>query len=194
MNQNPDITQLLEQAAEGDASALTALLPVVYEEMRRLAHRQLRTERRNHTLNTTALVHEAYLKLVKLERIRWQNRAQFFALAAQAMRRVLVDYAVKRKALKRGGGKAHVPLEDATVLSEQQAESILALNEALRRLAAISERQHQVVEYRFFAGLSIEETADALGISIATVKRDWTVARAWLNRELQREPMLLHPE
>jgi RNA polymerase sigma factor (TIGR02999 family) len=184
MSRQHDVTQLLEQASAGDAEAFDDLLGIVYEEMRQMAHRQLLGERKGHTLNTTALVHEAYLKLVKLDRIQWKNRAQFFAIAAQAMRRVLVNYAVKRNAQKRGGGQPDVPLDDVVLMSEKRADAILALDEALKRLAALHDRQHRVVECRFFGGLSIQETADVLGVSPATVKRDWSMARAWLNREL----------
>lgn len=182
-----DVTQLLLALGDGDTAAMDRLMPIVYEELRGLAHRQLLHELRGHTLSTTALVHEAYLKLVRLDRIQWQNRAQFFALAAQAMRRILVNYAQQRKALKRGGGVPDVPLDDVVVMSEQQAEQVLALDGALERLRALSERQHAVVECRFFGGLSIEDTAAVLDISPATVKRDWNVARAWLNREMSDE-------
>ena len=176
---------MLEALVDGDRSAMARLLPIVYDELRGLAHKQLFNERRDHTFNTTDLVHEAYLKLVKLDRIRWQNRAHFFAIAAQAMRNILVNYAVKRKAQKRGGGQDRIPLDEALVMSEQRAEALLALDEALTRLQAFSERQHRIVECRFFGGLNIEETAEALDISPATVKRDWNVARAWLNREMR---------
>lgn len=178
-------TQLLEALVDGDRAAMEKLWPIVYDELRRLAHRQLFSERPDHTFNTTDLVHEAYLKLVRLDRIRWQNKAHFFALASQAMRNILVNYAVKRSAQKRGGGQAPLPLDEALVMSEQRAEALLALDEALTRLQQLSERQHRVVECRFFGGLSIEETAEALDISPATVKRDWNIARAWLNRELR---------
>ena len=180
-----ETTQLLEALVDGDRSAMEKLLPIVYDELRRLAHRQLFNERSDHTFNTTDLVHEAYLKLVKLDRIRWQNRAHVFAIAAQAMRNILVNYAVKRRAQKRGGGQDRIPLDEVLVMSEQRAEALLALDEALTQLRALSERQHRIVECRFFGGLNIEETAEALGISPATVKRDWNVARAWLNRALR---------
>jgi len=180
-------TQLLEALVDGDRSAMEKLLPIVYDELRRLAHKQLFNERSDHTFNTTDLVHEAYLKLVKLDRIRWQNRAHFFAIAAQAMRNILVNYAVKRKAQKRGGGQEKIPIDEVLVMSEQRAEALLALDEALKHLNTLSTRQHQIVECRFFGGLSIEETAEVLGVSPATVKRDWNLARAWLNRELREE-------
>ena len=158
--------------------------PVVYEELRRIAHRELRHERTDHTLGTTALVHEAYLKLARLDRIRWQSRAHFLAVAAQAMRRVLVDYAVARRAQKRGGGHAPESLDDAVAMAEARGDELLALDDALRQLQALDERHARIVECRFFGGMSIEETAEALGVSPATVKREWTLARAWLNREL----------
>ncbi len=187
MVQQEETTQLLEALVQGDRSAMDRLLPIVYEELRRLAQKQLFNERSDHTFNTTDLVHEAYLKLVKLDRIQWQNRAHFFAIAAQAMRNILVNYAVKRKAQKRGGGQEKIALDEALVMSEQRAEALLALDEALTQLQAFSERQHRIVECRFFGGLNIQETAEVLGISPATVKRDWNIARAWLNRALQAE-------
>jgi RNA polymerase sigma-70 factor, ECF subfamily len=161
------------------------LFTLVYAELRRIAGRQLRGERSDHTLCTTALVHEAWFELAKLERIRWQSRSHFLALAAQAMRRVLIDYAVARRSQKRGGGCAHEPLEvDALVAVTERPEDFIALDEAIQRLAAINERHARIVECRFFGGMSVEETADVLGSSPATVKREWAVARAWLNREL----------
>jgi RNA polymerase sigma factor (TIGR02999 family) len=167
---------------------LDEFFPIVYEELRRIAHRELRHERTGHTLDTTALVHEAYLEVAKLDRIRWQSHAHFLAVAARAMRRVLIDYAVARRAQKRGGGRAAVPLDDAAadavVMAGERAEELLALDEALARLSAENERAGRIVECRFFGGMSVEETAKALDVSPATVKRDWTMARAWLNREL----------
>lgn len=159
-------------------------MPLVYEELQRIAHHQLAGEDAGHTLSSTALVHEAYLELVKLEKISWQNRAHFFAIAARAMRRILVDYAVRRKTRKRGGGRIPLPLDEAAAVTEEDLDALLALNEALRRLEAREARYGRVVECRFFGGMSVEETAEALGVSPATVKRDWTTARAWLNREL----------
>jgi RNA polymerase sigma factor (TIGR02999 family) len=159
-------------------------LPIVYAELQRLAQRQLRGERSDHTLQTVDLVHEAYLKLGALGHIEWQNRAQFFAIAAQAMRRVLVNHAVRRTRSKRGGKRYQVPLDEAMIVSEAQSDEVLALHEALSELEGINERLARIVECRYFAGLSIEETAEALGISPATVKRDWTMARAWLHRAL----------
>lgn len=179
-----DVTRLLAEMEHGGKEALDRLLPLVYEELQRIARRQLSREHPDHTFATTDLVHEAYLKLGDLERIDWKSRSQFFAVAAQAMRRVLVDYALSRRAAKRGGGRRRVPLEEDMLIGEQQADELLALETALIELERFSERLARVVECRYFAGMSIEETADALGTSPATVKRDWTMARAWLNREL----------
>lgn len=163
---------------------LDALLPAVYGELRRLAHHQLRRERADHTLSTTALVHEAYLRLADVPDLRLESRGRFFALAARVMRHVLVNYAHKHRAQKRGGGERALPLDEALVVGTAQSESLLALDEALQRLHAFSPRQSQVVECRFFGGLSIEETAEALDVSPMTVKREWRVARAWLNQAL----------
>lgn len=160
---------------------------VVYNELRQLAARKLRGERDDHTLSTTALVHEAWLELNKLNRIQWQNRGHFLAVAAQAMRRILIDYAVARGRQKRGGGQVVVSLDDgdALAIAHDRADELVELEEALERLQAINERQAKVVECRFFGGMSVEETADALNVSPATVKREWAIARAWLNREMQ---------
>ena len=161
---------------------------LVYNELHQLAARKLRSERDGHTLSTTALVNEAWLELNKLNRIQWQNRAHFLAVAAQAMRRILIDYAVARRREKRGGGQVVVSLDDgdALAVAHQRADELVELDEALARLQKISERQARTVECRFYGGMSVEETAEALGISPATVKREWALARAWLNRELQR--------
>lgn len=182
-----EITRILVALRAGDPEAIGAVLPLVYGELRRMARRRMRGERPGHTLSPTALVHETYLKLARLERIEWRNRAQFFALAAQAMRRVLVDHALRRKARKRGGGQAHATLGEEVRGHAVSVEEILALDEALRRLEGIDERRARVVVCRFFAGMEVEETAAALGVSAATVKRDWSFARAWLNRELGRD-------
>jgi len=179
------ITQLLVASSEGDGAAFDRLMPIVYDELKRLARGHMRGERTGHTLNTTALVHEAYLKLVDLNRIQYQNRSHFFAIAAQAMRRILVNHAHRRNAQKRGGGQADLPLDDVVVMSDQQVAQLLDIDDALQQLEALNERQSRVVECRFFAGLTIEETAQALDVSPATVKRDWTAARAWLNRTLR---------
>jgi RNA polymerase sigma factor (TIGR02999 family) len=182
MPDQSEISRLLRDNA-GD---LDRLMPLVYHELCRIAHRQLGGERTGHTLDTTALVHEAYLKLSQLDRIEWRGRAHFMAVAAGAMRRILVDYAVARKARKRGGERRQVPLDQVDILADERAEELFALDEALERLALESGRAAQIVEWRFFAGMSIEETAEVLEISPATVKREWTLARAWLNRELDQ--------
>lgn len=166
---------------EGD---LDAVFPAVYDELRRVAHRHLRGEGTGHTLGTTALVHEAWLELARLEHVRWPGRPYVLAAASQAMRRILIDHAVARRAGKRGGGAVAEPLDDAVAMAVSRGDDLLALDEALARLAALDPRAARVVECRFFGGMSVEETAEALGTSPATVKRDWTSARAWLNREL----------
>jgi RNA polymerase sigma-70 factor (ECF subfamily) len=176
----------LAAADPGAASAaeLDDVFPAIYDELRRVAHRHLRGERSGHTLGTTALVHEAYLELLKLDQIRWHGRAYVLAAASRAMRRILIDYAVARRAKKRGGGASPVPLDDALAMAVSRGDELLALDEALERLTLVNERYGRVVECRFFGGMSVEDTAEALGTSAATVKRDWTLARAWLNREL----------
>jgi RNA polymerase sigma factor (TIGR02999 family) len=179
-----DITRLLGEATAGDEVARDRLIPLVYAELRAIARRQLSRERADHTLTPTALVHEAYLKLAKLDRIEWQNRAHFFAIAARSMRNLLVDHAQRRNRQKRGGGVPNVPLEEALGLPGVDPDQVLALDSALKALEERNERHARIVEMRFFAGLTIEETADALEISPATVKRDWTLLRAWLAREL----------
>jgi RNA polymerase sigma factor (TIGR02999 family) len=168
--------------------AMEQMFSLVYNELHKLAAHKLRGERENHTLSTTALVHEAWLELNKLNRIEYQNRSHFLAIAAQAMRRILIDYAVARRRDKRGGGQVLVSLEDgdALAIAQEQADELVDLEEALSRLQAVNERQARVVECRFYGGMSVEETADALKVSPATVKREWALARAWLNRELQR--------
>jgi RNA polymerase sigma factor (TIGR02999 family) len=183
-----DVTQALTDLTAGDPEALDRLLPVVYEHLRTIARRELRRERPDHTLNATALVHEAYLRLVQLDRIDWEGRAHFFGAAANAMRRILISYARMKKAEKRGSGAEHASLDDVVVAARERPDHLLALDEALGRLGAIDERQARVVECRYFAGMSVEETAAALGISPATVKRDWVMARAWLNRALADGP------
>jgi RNA polymerase sigma-70 factor, ECF subfamily len=184
MPQQGEVTRMLAELSHGGRDALDQLLPLLYEELQRIAHRRLQNERADHTLATTDLVHEAYLKLVGLDEIEWKNRAQFFALAAQAMRRILVDYEVRRKAQKRGGERRKISLDEVSLPVEQSADELLALDDALQRLGALDERHARVVECRYFAGMTIEETAGALAVSPATVKRDWTLARAWLHREL----------
>lgn len=179
-----EITQMLAGLSAGNRQSLDDLMPVVYDRLRAMAHLQLRRERSDHTLSTTALVNEAYLKLVDIDRVQWQDRAHFFAVCARAMRRILVSYAVKRNAEKRGGGSPHVEFHDVMALAQTRSDDLLALDEALDRLEALNERRCRVVEYRFFGGMSIEETAHTLSASPATVKREWAMARAWLNREL----------
>ncbi len=179
-----DVTQALVALSGGDRAALDRLLPLVYDQLRQIAARALRQERADHTLSPTALVHEAYLKLVQLDSITWEGRAHFFGACAQAMRRILVSYARMKKAEKRGAGSAHVPITSVMVAADSRPQDLIALDEALAKLESLDERQAHVVECRFFAGMGVEETASALGISPATVKRDWTVARAFLNREL----------
>ena len=179
-----NITELLVGYGQGDKEALDQLMPIVYEELRRQAARYLRKERPGHTLETTALIHEAYVRLVDQRHVQWQNRAHFFGIAAQLMRRILVDHARTKKRVKRGGSDIKVSLADANIAVKGQDLDVVALDEALERLARIDEQQSRVVELRFFSGLSVEETAEVLGISKATVKRDWSMAKAWLHREL----------
>ena len=181
------VTQLLQQWRDGSKDALAELFPVVYEELRRLAARYLRRERPGHTLQPTALVHEAFLRLIDQQCVSWQNRAHFFGLAAQMMRRILVNHALSRQAAKRGGHRTHVPLDEERHGRAEQHLDIVALDEALKTLAALDERQARVVELRFFGGLTVEETAEVVGISTATVKREWAAARLFLLREISRQ-------
>jgi RNA polymerase sigma factor (TIGR02999 family) len=167
---------------------LEALLPLVYDELRRLAHHHLRNERPDHTLQSTALVHEAYFRLVGQDLPEWESRAHFFAIAAQLMRQILVDYARRRRASKRGSGVCMLTLDDAVALPRRKDVDVVALDDALNTLAEVDPRQSRVVELRFFAGLSLEETSEVMGIATATVQRDWTAARAWLHREISRRP------
>lgn len=185
--QQHDMTLVLIDAGAGDQAAANRLWSMVYDELRRMAHRQLRRERSSHTLSTTSLVSEAYLRLFDQSAVDWQNRAHFFGVATQAMRHILVDYARKRQALKRGGGQRAVTLEENALAVDEQAEDLIALDTALKRLAQHNERQSRVVECRYFGGLTNEETAQALGIASKTVERDWKKARAWLYQELARE-------
>jgi RNA polymerase sigma factor (TIGR02999 family) len=181
-----EVTRLLRAWSDGDRQALDALLPVVYAEVRRLARSYLRRERPDHTLQATALVNEAYLRLVDQREVQWQNRAHFFGIAAQIMRRILVDHARMRGAQKRGSGEVPVVFDEALEVAAERNLDIVALDEALEALAALDARQARIVELRFFGGLSIEEAAEVLSLSPATVKREWAGARAWLRRELQR--------
>jgi RNA polymerase sigma factor (TIGR02999 family) len=178
-----DISTLLRAWSDGDQSALERLTPVVYDELHRLARRYMKGERSGHSLQTTALVNEAYMRLVDYERMQWQNRAHFFAVSAQLMRRILVEHA-RRHNLKRGGGVQHVALDEAAMVGGDQDTDLVALDDAMNGLARIDPRKVQVVEMRFFGGLSVEETAEVLKVSPVTVKRDWRAARAWLYREL----------
>ena len=182
-----EVTQLLQAWSKGQQGALDKLLPVVYEELHRLAQRYMAHERPDHTLQTTALVNEAYLRLVDSAQASWQNRAHFFAVCAQVMRRILVDGARSRQALKRGGDVPPLALEEALAMAEVPGKDLVALDDALKALAAVDPRKSQVVEMRFFGGLSVNETAEVLKVSADTVKRDWTLARSWLWRELGRE-------
>ena len=183
-----DVTQLLAKWRDGDEAALQQLVPIVHEELRRLARRQMAGERPGHTLQPTALVNEAFLKLIDQRAVRWQNRAHFFGIAAQAMRRILVDHARARTAGKRGDGIRNVPLEDAAMVADAMDHKLLVLDEALTRLAAIDPQQSRVVELRFFGGLTMEETAEVMRISPATVGREWRMAKAWLSAEIGSAP------
>jgi RNA polymerase sigma factor (TIGR02999 family) len=180
----PHVTELLLSWGRGDRSALDELVPIVHQELRRLARLQMRGERDNHTLQTTALVNEAFIRLVDLRRIRWQDRAHFLALSARLMRRILVDHARSRHYRKRGGGAVNVALDDSIDMSRERGADLVALDDALESLARVDPRKGQVVELRFFGGLSMDETAEALGISAETVLRDWRLAKVWLLREV----------
>jgi len=182
-----ELTQLLLEWSKGNQTALDKLTPLIYRELKRLARQYLARERIGHTLQTTDLVHEAYLRLVDQRRVRWQNRSHFFAVAAQLMRRILVDHARRHKRVKRGGGATMVSLDEAAVASRQLDVDLLALDEALNRLAEIDQRKARIVELRFFGGLEVEETAVYLKISEITVMREWKMAKAWLHRELSDE-------
>lgn len=182
-----DVTGLLLEWQQGDHDALDKLTPLVYDELRRIAHRYMRQERGGHTLQTTALVNEAYVRLVGGQRIEWQNRAHFYGVVAQVMRRVLIDHARRLQNIKHGGDAQRVSLEEIAVLPHARAAELLALDEALNELARLDARKARVVELRYFGGLSIEETADVLDISAMTVRRDWRAAKAWLYRALNDE-------
>ena len=179
-----NITHLLKEWSEGDQEALDELTPLVYEELRQQAARYLRKERPNHSLQATALINEAFLRLIDVKDVQWQNRAHFFAIAANLMRRILVDHARRRDAEKRGGSQVCLTLDEGLAWANEPDVDLLAIDEALDRLAIIDEQQARIVELRFFSGLTVEETATALGVSPKTVKRDWSVARAWLKREI----------
>jgi RNA polymerase sigma factor (TIGR02999 family) len=180
-----EVTDLLERWSHGDDAALAELTPLVYEELRRLAHRHMGAERSDHTLQTTALANEAYLRLADQTNLRWQNRAHFFAVAARAMRRILVSYARSQRSQKRGGGALKIELDEAALVSTEESKEIVDLHEALERLATLDSRKAQVVELKYFGGLNYDEMAEVLKVSSVTVRRDWRFARAWLYTELQ---------
>jgi len=187
MTQNPhEVTQLLIAWSNGDKAALNKLMPLIYDELRQLARHYMSRERAGHTLQTTALVNEAYVRLVNRKGVHWQNRAHFFAIAAQLMRSILVDHARSHAYAKRGGGARKIALDDAMVISQQRAAEVVALDDALKRLAEIDPLQSRLVEMKFFGGLTIEETAEVLGLSPATIKREWSTAKAWLYHELSK--------
>jgi RNA polymerase sigma factor (TIGR02999 family) len=183
---SPQITQLLISWSNGEAEALQELVPLIYEELRRLARYHMRGEASNQTLQTTALIHEAYLKLIDQKRVKWNSRAHFFAVSAQLMRRILVDVARSRQAQRRGGMARKLSLDEAPLIAHSPARDVVAIDEALTQLAALDERRSRVVELRFFGGLSVEETAEVLKVSSATVMREWKRAQAWLYCELAK--------
>jgi RNA polymerase sigma factor (TIGR02999 family) len=186
--ESPDVTQLLEQCTQGRREAADKLMLLVYDELHALAHRQLGREASELTLQTTALVHEAYLRLIDQRRVEWKGRTHFYAIGAQALRRALVDHARGRKREKRGGGRVRLELAEDIALDRSRTEDVLAVDEALERLAALDPRQARIVELRFFGQLDVAEVAEALGVSKRTVEADWTAAKAWLRRELARGP------
>jgi RNA polymerase sigma factor (TIGR02999 family) len=181
----PDLTELLSDWQRGDQHALALLTPLVYDELRRIAHRYVQRERNGHTLETTALVNEAYLRLAGQKKIDWQNRSHFFAFTAQVMRHILIDHARRRRYAKHGGAVDHVSLAEAELMSEERASELVALDEALLELAQLDPRKGRVVELRYFGGLGLEETAEVLDVSVMTVRRDWRAARAWLFRRIK---------
>jgi RNA polymerase sigma-70 factor, ECF subfamily len=185
MSESQEVTMLLSALTNGEEGAASKLIPVVYDELRRLAGSYMRRERVDHTLQATALVNEAYLKLIEQRAVNWQSRAHFFGVAAQLMRRILIDYARGHTREKRGGEQKKVSLDEVILFSEQQADELLAVDDSLNLLEKMDPRQARVVELRFFAGLSVEEAAEALGVSPKTVKRDWSVAKAWLYADLK---------
>lgn len=182
-----EVTRLLQAWGRGDDAALEQMIPIVYSELRRIAHRYMTGERQSHTLQTTALVNEAYLKLVDSRKVNWQNRAHFFAISAQLMRRILVDFARSRSYQKRGGGAQQLSLDEECLATQERGRNVLALDDALTALAEVDPRKSKVVELRFFGGLSLEETAEVLKVCPDTVVRDWRMAKAWLGRELGAE-------
>jgi RNA polymerase sigma factor (TIGR02999 family) len=182
-----NLTELLHDWREGDKAALDRLTPLVYDELRRIAHRYVQREREGHTLQTTALVNEAYLRLAGQQKVAWQNRAHFFAVTAQVMRHILIDHARRRRYAKHGGETQQVSIEDASVMTEQRAADLIALDEALVELAKLDPRKSRVVELRYFGGLSLEETAEVVNVSLMTVRRDWRAAKAWLYKKVMSD-------
>jgi RNA polymerase sigma factor (TIGR02999 family) len=182
-----ELTNLLDDWKQGDPSALEKLTPLIYDELRRIAHRYARRERNGHTLQTTALINEAYVRLAGNESPDWQNRQHFFAVTAQVMRHILIDHARRRQALKHGGGGQQVSLSEAKGMTNERAAELIALDDALEELAALDARKSQVVQLRFFGGLSLEETAEVLGVSLMTVRRDWRAAKAWLYKRVMSD-------
>jgi RNA polymerase sigma factor (TIGR02999 family) len=182
--ESPDVTQLLKDWSGGDEAAADRLMPLVHEELRRLAHQYMRREKPGHTLQTSALVNEAYVRLVDQSKIQWESRAHFFGIAARLMRQILVDQARRKNFAKRGGGAIRVSLDSANAIAQEQSANVMALDEALKTLEQTDLRKSQIVELRFFGGMSIEETAEALNVSPGTVMRDWTFARAWLRNKM----------
>lgn len=181
---NENLTELLRDWRHGDRAALDRLTPIVYEEIRRMAHRYMQRERHGHTLQTTALINEAYIRLLGQQQVDWNSRTHFFAVVAQVMRHVLIDHARSRHYLKRGGEAQHVPLDEARPMSSERASELVALDEALSSLAQLDQRKARVVELRYFGGFSLEETAEVLDVSVMTVRRDWNTAKAWLYRQI----------
>jgi len=188
MSASNSVTQLLDQWNNGDREALDKLMPLIYEELRKMAKRYMGRQNPGHTLQTTALIHEAYLRMVKQKEKHFENRAHFFGVAAQAMRHILVDYARTRHTAKRGGGIPPISLEEATLVSPERIDELVALDDALKELERLSRRQSRVVELRYFGGLTVEETATVLKVSPETVMRDWTMAKTWLHRALSQAP------
>ena len=187
MVSTPGLTELLDDWQQGDRTALEKLAPLIYDELRRIAHRYVQRERNGHTLQTTALVNEAYLRLAEQQKPGWQNRSHFFAVTAQMMRHILIDHARRRRFVKHGGDTQQVSLDEASLMSVERAAELVALNEALDELKRFDQRKSRVVELRYFGGLTLEETADILGVSLMTVRRDWRAAKAWLFRRLMDE-------
>jgi RNA polymerase sigma-70 factor (ECF subfamily) len=187
MSSPSEITTLLIDWSKGDKSALDRLFPLVERELHRLAHSYMRREDPDHTLQTTALINETYLRLIDQNKVQWQNRAHFFGIAAQIMRRILLNYARDHHRKKRGGHAVQVSLSDVAIMSEAKSSELIALDEALEKLALVDDRKSRVVELRYFGGLSVDETAEVLGVSTVTVNRDWKMARAWLSREIRHD-------